>query len=165
MYFQKFEEEIKDNPIVAENIRAGKWDIVLDYINREILNQPTEYYTLEKLRKAAAVDRRLSLREILEKIFGLIPDFKSKDELLEEEFEKFLSDYKPEDADNITALKYFFKAYITDNRVRDIIETRRFTELNINPTFTMSNYKAVNPKWRKIIPEYIKDYVPLNKFM
>jgi len=31
------------------------------------------------LRKAASVDRRLELREILEKIFGLIPRFKSKD--------------------------------------------------------------------------------------
>ena len=59
---------------------------------------PTSIYTLEKLRKAAAVDRRLTLREILEKIFGLIPRFKSKDELLEEEFAKFVADYKPEEA-------------------------------------------------------------------
>ena len=41
-----------------------------------------------KLRKAAAADRRLTLREILEKVFGLIPRFKSKDELLEDEFAK-----------------------------------------------------------------------------
>ena len=52
-------------------------------------DKPEEYYTLDKLRKAAAVDRRLSLREILEKVFRLIPRFKSKDELLEEEFAKF----------------------------------------------------------------------------
>ena len=40
-------------------------------------------------------------------------------------------------------LKYFFKAYITDNRVRDIIENKRLTELNTNPTFTMQDFKAV----------------------
>ena len=51
-------------------------------MNREVFDKPEEYYTLDKLRKAAAVDRRLTLREILEKIFGLIPRFKSKDELL-----------------------------------------------------------------------------------
>jgi type I restriction enzyme, R subunit len=39
------------------------------------------------------------LPEILEKIFGLIPRFRSKDELLEEEFAKFVGDYQPEEAD------------------------------------------------------------------
>ena len=63
------------------------------------------------------------------------------------------------------ALKYFFKAYIIDNRVRDIIETKRFTELNVNPTFTINDFKAVKPAWRTTIPDYIKDYVPLNRFM
>src|SRR5690554_6435906 len=87
-------------------------------------------YTIEKLRKAAEVDRRLTLREIIEKIFGLIPYFKSKDELLEQEFDKFLSDYKPQDKDDIIALKYFYKAYITANKVRDIIEKKKFNELN-----------------------------------
>lgn len=62
-------------------------------------DKPEEYSTLDKLRKAATVDRRLTLREILEKIFGLIPRFKSKDEPLEEEFAKFIADYKPEEAE------------------------------------------------------------------
>ena len=165
MYFDQFQEAVKENPVVAQNVREGKWDLVLDYINKEILNRPTEFYTLDKLRKAAEVDRRLSLREIVEKIFGLIPGFKSKDELLDDEFEKFIADRKPEEQDDILALKYFFKAYITDNRVRDIIETKRFTELNVNPTFTINDFKAVKPAWRTTIPNYIKDYVPLNRFM
>ena len=74
------------------------------------------------------MDRRLTLREILEKIFGLIPGFKSKDELLEDEFQKFLLDQPPDaldkHADAIVALKYFFKAYATDGRLRDIIDKR-----------------------------------------
>ena len=71
---------------------------MIDYVNREVFDKPEEYYTLDKLRKAAAADRRLTLREILEKVFGLIPRFKSKDELLEEEFAKFVADYKPDEA-------------------------------------------------------------------
>lgn len=165
MFFHKFEDEIKQNDFVAENVREGKWDLVLNYINEEIMNKPKEFYTIEKLRKAAEVDRRLTLREIIEKIFGLIPYFKSKDELLEEEFDKFLSDYKPQDKDDIIALKYFFKAYITDNKVRDIIEKKKFNELNVNPSFNINDYKSVGRNWRMIIPEYVKDYVPLNRFM
>ncbi|MDP2337812.1 MAG: DEAD/DEAH box helicase family protein [Bacteroidota bacterium] len=165
MFFNKFEDEMKNDNFVSENVREGKWDVVLNYVNKEILNKPAEYYTLDKLRKAAEVDRRLTMQEIIEKIFGLIPYFKSKDELLEEEFEKFITDFKPEDKDDILALKYFFKAYITDNRVRDIIEKKKFTELNVNPTFNIKDYKAISPEWRKIIPGYVKDYVVLNQFM
>ena len=29
----------------------------------------------------------------------------------------------------------------------------------------MTDYKAVPKKWREVIPEYIKDYIPLNQFM
>ena len=93
-------------------------------MNREVFDKPEEYYTLDKLRKAAAVDRRLTLREILEKIFGLIPRFKSKDELLEEEFAKFVADTKPEEAEAIPAIKTYFKAYVTSDQVRHIIESR-----------------------------------------
>lgn len=165
MFFNKFEDEMKQDDFVAENVREGKWDLVLNYINEDIMNKPEEYYTIEKLRKAAEVDRRLTLREIIEKIFGLIPYFKSKDELLEEEFDKFLSDYKPQDKDDVIALKYFFKAYITDNRVRDIIEKKKFNELNVNPSFNINDYKSVGKNWRMLIPEYVKDYVSLNNFM
>src|ERR1017187_5373956 len=86
-------------------IGSGQWDRVIDYVNKEVFDKPTEFYSLDKLRKAAAVDRRLTLREILEKVFGLIPRFKSKDELLEEEFSKFVVDYKPDEAASIPAIR------------------------------------------------------------
>ena len=95
MFFEKFEDVMRENSTIVEAVENGQWDRVIDYVNREIFDKPNEYYSLDKLRKAAAVDRRISLREILEKIFGLIPYFKSKDELLEEEFTKFIADYKP----------------------------------------------------------------------
>ncbi len=110
------------------------------------------------------MDRRLTLREILEKIFGLIPRFKSRDELLEEEFAKFVADYKPEEATAIPAIKTYFKAYVTNGRIRDIIESRQFTDLATNPVFSSRDFKAVPAKYRTLIPEYVKDYVPLNQF-
>jgi len=42
------------------------------------------------------IDRKVSIQEVAEKIFGIIPKFKSKDELPEEEFDKFISIYPPE---------------------------------------------------------------------
>ena len=164
MFYQRFEESIRENKTIVEAIEAGQWDRVIDYVNQEIFDKPNEFYTLDKLRKAAAVDRRLSLREILEKIFGLIPHFKSKDELLEEEFSKFVADYKPQEVESIPALKNFFKAYASSDQIRYIIENKEYTELATNPVFTTRDLRAVPEDYRTLIPNYIKDYVPLNQF-
>lgn len=164
IFFEKFEDVIRANDTVASAVEAGQWDRVIDYVNREVFDKPEEYYTLDKLRKAAAVDRRLTLREILEKVFGLIPRFKSKDELLEEEFSKFVADCKPEEATAIPAIKTYFKAYVTSGRVRDIIESKQFTELATNPVFSTRDFRAVPEKYRVLVPEYVKDYVSLNQF-
>jgi type I restriction enzyme R subunit len=164
MFYQRFEDTVRENATIVEAVEAGQWDKVVDYVNREVFDKPAEYYNLDKLRKAAAVDRRLGLREILEKIFGLIPRFKSKDELLEEEFSKFVADYKPQEAEAMPALKNYFKAYVTSEELRRIIESEEYTDLATNPFFSIRDFKAVPKQYRALIPNYIKDYVPLNQF-
>ena len=163
-FYAKFEHVIRENDFIVASVESGQWDRVIDYVNKEVFDKPSEYYSLDKLRKAAGVDRRLTLREILEKIFGLIPRVKSKDELLEEEFSKFVADYKPEEAESIPALKTFFKAYATSDAIRHIIESGQLTDLATNPVFSTKDLKAVPLKYRTLIPEYIKDYVSLNQF-
>ena len=164
MFYEKFEDSVRENDFIVASVEAGQWDRVIDYVNREVFDKPNEFYTLDKLRKAAAVDRRLGLREILEKIFGMIPRFKSKDELLEEEFSKFVADYKPQEAEAIPALKNYFKAYVTSDQIRHIIETKHYTDLATNPIFSTRDLKAVPEQYRTLIPNYIKDYVSLNQF-
>ncbi len=163
MFFDRFADKVREDETIARAVEAGEWDRVIDYVNREVFDKPEDYYTLDKLRQAAAVDRRLTLREILEKVFGLIPRFKSKDELLEEEFAKFIADYKP--TASIPAIKAFFKAYISNDQIRYIIENRDFTDLATNPVFSSRDLRAVPEEYRDIIPEYVKDYVSLNQFM
>ena len=165
MFYEKFEDTVRENDFIAASVEAGQWDRVIDYVNKELFDKPAEFYNLDKLRKAAAVDRRLGLREILEKIFGLIPRFKSKDDLLEEEFSKFVADRKPDEAEAIPALKTYFKAYATSDQIRHIIESGHLTDLATNPVFSTKDFKAVPAKYRAIIPEYVKDYVSLNQFV
>ena len=129
-----------------------------------MFDKPEDYYNLDKLRKAASVDRRLTLREILERVFDLIPAFKSKDELLEEEFNKFVADHKPKDSDSIPAIKTYFKAYVTSDLTRHVIDSKQFTDLATNAVFSIEDYRAVPTAYRTLVPEYIKDYVSLNEF-
>ena len=164
MFFEKFEDTVRANDTIATAVEAGQWDRVIDYVNREVFDKPEEYYTLDKLRKAAAVDRRLTLREILEKIFGLIPRFKSKDELLEEEFAKFVADHKPEEAAAIPAIKTYFKAYVTSDQVRHIIESQAVHRSGHQPGLLHPRLQGRAAEVPHARPEYIKDYVSLNQF-
>ena len=140
MLFDRFADTVRENATVKSAVEAGQWDRVIDYVNREVFDKPEEYYTLDKLRKATAVDRRLTLREILEKVFDLIPGFKSKDELLEEEFDKFITDHKPGKAATIQAIKTYFKAYVTSGFTRHVIDSRQFTDLATNAVFSIEDY-------------------------
>lgn len=162
MYFDRFEDVVKEDKEIQKMVQEKDLDAIEKYIVDNIFEKPNEYYNLQKLRDAAKVDRRLSLREIIEKMFGYIPYFKSKDELLEEEFEKFDSRYLPEAA-YFDFAKNYFKSYITDAQFRDIIENKNFALLNTNPNG--DTFKKLTPELRTIIPEYIKDNVSINRFM
>ena len=164
MFFDKFAGTVRRDETVVTAIEAGEWERVIDYVHREVFDKPEEYYSLDKLRKAASVDRRLSLREILEKVFDLIPRFKSRDELLEEEFHKFVVDHKVKEALTVPAIKTYFKAYLTSNQVRHIVDARNFTELATNTVLSLTDFQAVPQQYKTLVPEYIKDYVSLNQF-
>ncbi|HDI1215369.1 TPA: DEAD/DEAH box helicase family protein [Aeromonas hydrophila] len=169
MFFEKFEEQVKAVPTLRQQVENGQWEQAINYVTSHLFDKPNEYFNLDKLRHAAGVDRRLSLKEILQKIFGLLPYFKSKDELLEDEFQEFLLANQSKLAEDqgaaVLAMKYFFKAYATNADLRAIVDDKRFGELNVNPAFGVGDLQAVPPEWREDIPEYVKDYVPLNQFM
>lgn len=161
MYFAKFEQKIKTDPAVMEKVEKGEWDQLLDYLEHNILNKPEEFFTLQKIQKSFQVDRNITMREIVEKVFGLIPYFKTKNELLDEEFDKFDSRYMPKE-ECFDYAKTVFKAYVLDPEFRGIVDEGNFALLNINPSGEA--FKQLTPELRKVIPEYIKENVPIDKF-
>lgn len=161
--FEKFEEVVKADDYVKDKIYDGKYEEAEAYIKREVFDKPEEYFNLEKLRKSVKLDRRLTLREILDKIFGKIKHFKSKEELLEEEVQKFISIYHPEPK-FVHIIGQFMRAYILDASIRRVMESQEYSELATNPRFNMRDLKELDG-WRDPVIEYVKDYVPLNSFV
>ncbi|MDR1149666.1 MAG: DEAD/DEAH box helicase family protein [Spirochaetaceae bacterium] len=162
MYFEKFEQLVIENTVIREQAEAGKWEELLSYIEQNILDKPEDYFTLEKLRAAVNADRRIPLREMVEKILGLIPYFKTRDELLDEAFDKFDSRYLPNE-EHYSYAKNVFKAYIDDGEFRDTIDQGNFAYLNVSPHG--ESFQKLPPELQRAIPEYIKDYVSLNSFI
>ena len=160
--FGRFEHTVKKDEFVRQTIEDGDFEAAEAYILQHIFDKPEEFFNLEKLRKSVQLDRRLTLREILEKIFGMIPGFKSKEQLLDEECDKFISIYKP-DSDYVLPVRNFLKAYVTEEQVRDIMRTKEYAKF-----FTMpvgEDFIELPPQMRETIPEYVKDYVPLNRYI
>lgn len=161
MFFNRFEEAIKNDSTLAEKVQAGDWEGVLPYVEEHHFNKPEDYITLEKLRLALKMDRRVTLREILEKIYNLIPYIKTKQELLEDEFERFDSRYMPPE-NLFSYAKTVFVAYLTDAGFRNLVDTRHYAQLHLHPNGAAWFY--LTDELRRTIPDYIKDNVSFNKF-
>ena len=79
-----------------------------------------------------------------------------KDDLLEKEWEKFL-EIHPVDQEHYWPAKNFFKAYITDEEVRDIIKRNQPADFHLSPSFDFSDYAKLNG-YRDLVPQYVHDY-------
>lgn len=161
--FEKAKQELQEDEDIKSAVENEQWEKAVKIVRDKYEDKPNLYLNLEKIRKSENLDRRISWREVLERIFGFIDKFKDKNELLEEECEKFISIYKPE-SKYVPYIKNYLKAYVTDERFRDIINNKHFAELNVYAGFSMSEFKSLNG-WRETVPEYVKDYVPVNQFM
>ena len=144
-------------------IQEGNMDSAMGITVDKYLNKPDDFFTIDKLRKALKIDRKISIRELLEQIF-YGNEIKPKDVLLGEEFDKFIATISVEDINDIEALRYYFYAYLTDAEVRKIIDNQEYTELYHNPTLAIDDFSRVDDKMKTTIPDYIKTYLPLDKF-
>src|SRR5574344_1737141 len=161
--FQQAKETFTQDEDIANAVNNEDWQSAEDIVKEKYENKPNLFLTLDKLKKSENLDRRLSWIEVLQRAFGFIPKFKNQDELLEDECDKFISIEKP-DAEHVPYIKNFIKAYAIDGEFRNIIDGKRFQELNFYSGFSMEDYKHLNG-YRQMLPEYIKDNIALNRYM
>ena len=129
------------------------------------MNQPAEYYTWDKLRRATGVDRRITVREMMDKIFGLIPAFKSKKELVNDEFDNYLLTCGVP-AGEYYDVRHFFETYLTDKDVRRAIEDKKYQLLGTQiPSYSLAELKKLGVHNMDTIIGYVNDNVNLSRFM
>ena len=165
MFFQKFEDEVRQDATAREQYEQGNYAAAQRYIEEKYLDKSAEHYTWDKLRRATGVDRRVTVREMLDKIFGLIPGFKSKQELVNDEFDGFLLTCGVP-AGDYYEVKRFFETYLTDKEVRRAIEDQKFQRLGTDiPSYTFSELKRLGMQNMRRVVGYINDNVNLSRFM
>ena len=149
-------EDITGNETLSALWANGDYEGAEEFAKAHILDKPKNYLNLDRVRKAFGVDRRISIREFLEVAFGEKDDFESKDALLESEWEKFMEIHIV-DQSHYQPVKNFFKAFITDEEVRDIVKTKQLARLHHCASFDFSDYERLNG-FKSIVPQYVYDY-------
>ena len=96
------------------------------------------------------------------KLMGIIDKYKSKNEMLEDEFDNFKLINQEEClkySEKIDDIESVFQAYILDPDVRSAIDNKEFASLMTSPIKNnIRNLANITFKGRTIF-EYIKDYV------
>jgi type I restriction enzyme R subunit len=165
MFFQQFEDVVKQDSEVLLQIEAGNMESAAGLVAEKYIDKPEEYYTLDKLRKALKIDRPITLRELMEQIF-YGSQIRDKNELMGDEFEKFLSTIDVSHIKDLVALRNYFYAYLTDSALRTVIDQRDYTELYHNPSFSIDDFSLIDEELKYKLPEYINTYVlPMGKFL
>ncbi len=162
--FERFSKPILEDQTLADAVENHQWERAIERLRDCYANKPEDYVTIEKLMKTEGLDRRLSWKEVLMRIFGQIDHFKTRDELLEEEFQKFVVINKPE-PDKAMRIKNYLVAYLTDGEIRQIIDKRDYSLLADNPKLSMNDLQSIGKEWIEGVPAYVKDYIPINTYL
>jgi type I restriction enzyme R subunit len=149
-------EDVKSNPTLAALWANGDFEGAEEFVKTHVLGKPKNFLNLDRVRKAFGVDRRISVREFLEVAFGEKQEFESKDSLLESEWEKFMEIHVV-DQEHYQPVKNFFKAFITDDEVRDIVKSKQLARFHHCASFDFSDYERLNG-FKSIVPQYVYDY-------
>jgi type I restriction enzyme R subunit len=160
--YPSFKRDIQSNQTIKEMVENLKFDDAEQYLIDNILDKPQEFYTLDKLKKSLELDRKLTVSELLLYAFDHIDKIKTRKECIEEEFEKFDNKFHPSE-DDFYDTKQFFESYILDKDYRDIIDSKRFAELNVHPSGQA--FKNIPKEFREQIPLYVKENIDMERLI
>lgn len=150
------QEDVFENATLKNMWENGDIEGAEAFAKKEVFDKPKHFLNLDKIRKIFGVDRRLTVKEILQFAFGNIDTFAMKDELLESEWIKFM-EVNPVDQAHHDPVKMFFKAYATDEKVREIITSRQTARFNTESSFHFEEYQQLNG-YKTVVPQYVHDY-------
>ena len=94
--------------------------------------------------------------------YGHLDRIKNKNECLEEEFEKFDSEFNLP-PDNFNNVKEVFESYALDPQYRKIIDEKKLVELNVHYPGAGEVYKNIPSELRDKIPQFIREKVNLER--
>jgi type I restriction enzyme R subunit len=162
---QQFEYVVQHSEEIKRVQEIDGIEGVETFIKTEVFNKPSEYWNADKIRKSYEkehkLQRKLSLSEMVLKALGLSVGFKTRDERMVDEYQKFIDIEKPEidTGEAIQTAKAFFETYLSDDTFREIIRNQSYADLATYPLITMGDLELLGKANIALIRDYIDEYL------
>ncbi len=167
MYRDRFAHQANDavasDAILRDAFDAEDWPAVEERIRRLLFEKPEEFWNLPRLQEVYKTDRSPSLREILAKIFGVIPSIPTREQLADEAYERFVT---TQDANAVHSreLRTVFVAFLLDPGSRRLLEQGKFPDLRARDANLHAALSALPAEERNALVCYLKTEVSLKDF-
>src|SRR6266487_2126055 len=167
MYRDRFthqaNEAVASDTILRDAFDAEDWPAVEERIRRLLFEKPEEFWNLPKLQQIYKTDRTPTLREILAKIFGVVPAIPTRSDLADEAFEKFVTSQEV-NATHSRELRTVFVAFLLDPVSRKLLEQGKFPDLRARDPNLHAALSALPAEERDALVRYLKTEVSLKDF-
>ena len=163
IFGQALKEDIQSKTELKNAYEHQDFDTAEEIMRTEVINKPKHHLTLDKVKEALNLDRRVTIRELLDLAFDPGYKPKTKDELLNEEFDKFILTEKIEPQKYKTA-KTLFKAYASSSNIEEYVDNGDYTMLEFSGLFSQSELQDLDEVILNRVPSYIKDYVSTGRY-
>jgi type I restriction enzyme R subunit len=168
MFSRSFEEKTKETvlsePNLQEALKNEDWKQLEHFVQKNIFNKPKEFWNLDTLLDAYDVDRRATVGEILMQVF--IPEYqiKTRTELANESFDRFMSDTQI-DGTVYNEVKNLFTSYLLFDDIRQMFNENQLGGLATDMRISIQDLKKMGRANIDTTLNYIKDNVQINQFL
>jgi hypothetical protein len=167
MYRERFAQQageaVAADKALREAFDAEDWPAVEARVRGLLFEKPQEFWNLPKLQEVYKSDRLPSLREILARVFGLIPEIPTRGQLADEAFERFVAT-QPTNAVHSRELKVVFVAFLLDEASRFLLQEGKFAELRARDASLYASLSQLEPQEREALIGYLQSQVQLKNF-
>ncbi len=162
-FAQQASEAVASDAVLRQAYDDEDWPAVEERVRRLLFEKPQEFWNLPKLQEVYKSDRLPSLREILARVFGLIPEIPTRSQLADEAFERFVA-IQPANAVHSRELKVVFVAFLLDEGSRFLLQEGKFAELRARDASLYGSLSQLEPQEREALISYLQSEVPLKDF-
>lgn len=164
-FYQSFEEKMNNDPNVNRMIEEENSSGLEYYLKTEVFDKPTEFYNVKKLEQSLGLDRKLTIKEIVLKLLGKLQKYRTKNELLSDEFNNFILLNKKDlesYEDLYPHMESLFQAYLLDYEIRNAVRNKHLhILLNSQIGRDLRAVKEVRIHGQRFL-DYLREYVIMN---
>ena len=156
------EQKLLKDEELRQAVKENRLDDAKSLCDKNHPKEIIDFLQGQATQHSRLTHRLVNVGEVLMLIFDEITELKNREEMMDEETEKFLTELASDDSEMTTAVAEIFKACIDDKKVMEIIENGTFADLAHNPVLSPETCGEVTREIHLSIVEYIKTKIDMD---